>query len=79
MQIARSPAPERSPSLWHKLCNYLCSGESEANIAPGQLALDALAIVLKFVAVFMAMGQKAGVNRAIPPLKSEVPYKSEVG
>jgi hypothetical protein len=41
--------------------------------------LDALAIILKFVAVFMAMGYKAGVNRAIPPLKSEVPRKSEVG
>jgi hypothetical protein len=26
-----------------------------------------LAIILKFVAVFMAMGHKAGVNRAIPP------------
>ena len=36
-------------------------------------------VVLKFVAVFMAMGHKAGANRAIPPLKSEVPYKSEVG
>jgi hypothetical protein len=79
LQIARSPALERSPSLWHKLCNYLCSGESEANIAPGQLALDALAIVLKFVVVFMAMDHKAGANRAIPPLKSEVLYKSEVG